>query len=108
MSYLLTQRPITPETQVIAVEGELDMAAAPELQATVDRLIDGGITTLILNLNEVTFVDSAAVGVVMYTAKRMRQEAGALEIVCGEPNVLRIFEIVGLDRQLSISPSMPG
>jgi anti-sigma B factor antagonist len=108
MTYLLTERPITPDTHVVGVGGEFDMGVAPEVQTTVDRLIDGGVSNLIIDLGDATFIDSAAIGVLVATTKRLRRDGGSLEIVCDEPNLLRIFEIVGLDRLLSIRGREPG
>jgi anti-sigma B factor antagonist len=102
VSYMLTERPISPDTHVVAVAGELDLGAAPDLEAIAGRLIDGGVRTLIVDLSEATFIDSAGIGVLVGNMRRLRDVGGALEIVCSEPNLLRIFEIVGLDRQLTI------
>jgi anti-sigma B factor antagonist len=102
MSYLLTERPITPDTQVVAVGGELGLGAAPELEATVNRLLGSDVTSLIVDLTDVTFIDSSGIRVLVSATNRLRATGGSLEIVCTDPNVLRIFEIVGLDRHLSI------
>lgn len=105
MSYTLGHRPLTADTHVVAVGGELDMSAAPDLRATIDRALEGGATTLVVDLAETTFIDSTGIGVLMSAFRRLGLAGGSLELVCSEPNLLRVFEIVGLDRQLSIHAS---
>jgi anti-sigma B factor antagonist len=101
-NYTLAHRALTADTHVIAVGGELDMSAAPDLRATIDGALDDGAVTLVVDLSEATFIDSTGIGTLMAALHRLKEAGGTLEIVCVEPNLLRVFEIVGLDRQLSI------
>jgi anti-sigma B factor antagonist len=102
MSYTLGYRGDGPDTYVIAVGGDLDLGAAPALRGTIDHLLEDGATTLVIDLSETTFIDSTSVGILIATTHRLRETGGTLEIVCTEPNLLRVFEIVGLDKQLPI------
>jgi anti-sigma B factor antagonist len=102
VSYTLGYREDGPDTYVIAVGGELDLGAAPALQGTVDRLLEDGATTLVIDLSEARFIDSTSVGILMSTMHRLKEAGGTLEVVCTEPNLLRVFEIVGLDKHLPI------
>jgi anti-sigma B factor antagonist len=104
-NYSVAHRALTADTHVIAVGGELDMSAAPDLRATIDTALDDGAVTLVVDLGEATFIDSTGIGTLMATLHRLKELGGTLEIVCVEPNLLRVFEIVGLDRQLSIHPT---
>ena len=105
MSYTLGHRALAADTHLIAVGGELDMGAAPDLREAIDRALEDGGLTLVVDLTEATFIDSTGIGVLMAGRQRLRLAGGSLELVCSEPNLLRIFEIVGLDRQLAIYSS---
>ncbi len=105
MSYMVKQQGVGVNTQVVAVGGELDMHAAPDLQATIDQVIADGASRLVVDLTEATFIDSAGIGVLVATVRRLEAAGGSLELVCSQPNLLRVFEIVGLDRVLSIHSS---
>jgi anti-sigma B factor antagonist len=98
MTYLLGHRAVTARRHLVVVGGELDLNAAPELRAAVGAAIDGGATTLVVDLSEVTFIDSTAIGVLLAARERLRHAGGTLELVCAEPHVLRVLEIVGLAR----------
>jgi anti-sigma B factor antagonist len=102
MNYTLADWQAGKGTHVIAAGGELDMGAAPALRETIERLFEEGIETLVVDTSEATFIDSTTIGVLMGAKRRLRLAGGSLQIVCTEPNLLRIFEIVGLSQQLSI------
>ena len=59
---------------------------------------------MIVDLSGVTFIDSTALGVLVSGAKRVRPRNGNLDIVCTDENIIRIFEITGLDRIFGIFP----
>ena len=67
--------------------------------------IEGGAKRVIVDLSGVTFIDSTALGVLVSGAKRVRPRNGNLDIVCTDENIIRIFEITGLDRIFGIFPS---
>jgi anti-sigma B factor antagonist len=102
MSYMLKERALTADTQVVTVGGELDMGAAPELRAAISRALEAGASTLVVDLSEATFIDSTTIGVLVATHRRLGLAGGSLELVCCEPNLLRVFEVVGINRELSI------
>ena len=66
--------------------------------------IEGGAASVVVDLGKVTFIDSTALGVLVSGAKRVRPHNGTLDIVCIDENIIRIFEITGLDRIFGIYP----
>jgi anti-sigma B factor antagonist len=103
--YQIAHQAIAPDVHLVAVGGELDMKAAPELRGTIDRAFDGSVSLLVVDLTETTFIDSTAIGVLVAVHKRLTESGGSLELACTEPNLLRVFELTALDRLLSIHPS---
>ena len=55
--YTIAEGASTERVRVLMLEGELDMAAAPRLQARVDETPSG--RALVLDLSRATFIDSA-------------------------------------------------
>ena len=96
MNYILGERATASGRREIAVDGELDMNAAPDLRAAIEAAIDAGATRVVVDLSEVTFIDSTAIGVLLAARERLRRSGGSLDVVCVEPNVLRVLEIVGM------------
>lgn len=85
-------------TAVLALHGDADLHSVQELRARLDDLVEGGTTTLIVDLSEVMFVDSTGLGALLEATKRLRARGGVLRIACPRPEVRRIFEITLLDR----------
>ncbi len=95
----------TDDVGVVILEGEIDIYSAPEFKEVLVNGIEGGAKRVIVDLSGVTFIDSTALGVLVSGAKRVRPRNGNLDIVCTDENIIRIFEITGLDRIFGIFSS---
>jgi anti-sigma B factor antagonist len=91
---------------VIAVGGEIDVATAPQLREVLHRVIAQGQPTVILDLLDVTFLDSTALGVLVGALKRCRELGGELHVVVTDPRIMKIFEITGLTKVFPIASSL--
>lgn len=104
-SYELEQRP-TEDAQVVLVEvmGELDLTNAHEVEERLEELTSSNGATLVLDLNRVVFIDSAALHVLFRTARRLGRERFGLVL---EPNaaVARTLAIVGISEVARIAES---
>jgi anti-sigma B factor antagonist len=91
---------------VLAVGGELDYEVSPQLKARIVSAIKDGRRRLVLDLSEVTFIDSTAIGVLAGTVARLdKAGGGSLAVVCTHEKVLEIFEITGLDSVITLHRS---
>jgi anti-sigma B factor antagonist len=91
---------------VVAVSGELDLQAAPELRDLLMRLIELGLDELVVDLSETTFIDSTTIGVLTGRQRQLRAVDGELRIVCSNPDLLRTFEISGMARVFRVHPTL--
>jgi anti-sigma B factor antagonist len=91
---------------VLAVSGELDMATAPAVRERLHALLAEGHDRLIVDLDNVGFLDSTALGVLVGVLKRVRTQDGDLRLVCNQPRVLKVFEITRLDQAFTIRASV--
>ncbi|MBI5586069.1 MAG: STAS domain-containing protein [Deltaproteobacteria bacterium] len=80
----------------VAVEGKVDGATAPELESRLVEWLDQGETKIILDLQEVYYISSAGLRVVLMGAKRL-QNKGRLVLAGLKPEVKEIFEMAGFD-----------
>ncbi len=90
---------------VIAVRGEIDLFTAPELKKVLTDAIEGGELRLVIDLSEVSFLDSTALGVLIGAVKRLRSRGGALALVNTDASIAKTFEITGLDQIFTILPT---
>ncbi len=89
---------------VLDIEGEIDHFVAPKLQRQIDEMIDGGTKSLVLDFTEVNYLDSGGIGVLFSAMKQLVPRSGHMGIVCQDPNVIRILELVGLfDERTNVS-----
>jgi anti-sigma B factor antagonist len=95
---------LTPKEGVLVLApcGELDLYTAPELRGALLAALDDGFARVIVDLTQVTFFDSSALGVLVVAARRSAAGAAGLEIVCPPGHMARIIEIAGLDRVLTM------
>lgn len=93
---------------VVAASGEIDVAAAPMLRERLVDLISGGTHQVVLDLEDVDFIDSTGLGVLVGAVRRARADDGDLRIVCTNSRLLRIFDITGLDQVFTIDASVDG
>lgn len=87
---------------VVKVVGELDVATAPLLQARLESAIDRGNPVVVVDLLDVTFIDSTALGVLIGCLKQSKAIGATLRIVASAPRILKVFEITGLTELFSI------
>jgi anti-sigma B factor antagonist len=103
--YVKDDNGVDQDVRVVSVGGELDLRVAPAFRDAVERVIDGGARRLLVDLSEVTFIDSTSIGVLVCALKRMHASGGSLELVCTEKNVLKTLEVSGLDQHFRIHGS---
>ena len=91
---------------VVSVVGEIDVATAPQLRDHLQARVASGSSTVAVNLLDVTFLDSTALGVLVGALKRCREAGGDLRLVIAEPRILKVFEITGLTEVFTICSSV--
>jgi anti-sigma B factor antagonist len=90
---------------VIALSGEVDLYTAPEFKQQLIDAVAGGARHVVVDLSETTFIDSTTLGVLVGGARRLREKEGDISLVCSDRNIIKIFEITGLNQVFSIAPS---
>lgn len=87
---------------VITLEGELDIYNSAELKSAIQHELSVGAKKLLLDLNEVGYVDSAALGVLVGGLKRAKQEQAALKLLSVKGPVEKIFKLTKLNEFFDI------
>lgn len=84
---------------VVAVAGEVDAAGSAELRTRLDDVIDDeSPMELVVDLHELGFMDSTALGVLVHALKRMRERGGELTLSAPSASTRKLLDISGLDR----------
>lgn len=85
---------------VVRIEGELDMASAPELERAISH-----VTTephLVIDLTSCTFLDSTGMRVITETIR----QAPRVSVVATDPGMLRLLEITAVDTMAPVHASL--
>jgi anti-sigma B factor antagonist len=91
---------LTRELAVVSVSGELDLHTAKRVQTGIDEAGTVGADTVIVDLSETSFIDSAALGVLVQETKRLEGRGRSLVLVTNDPRTVRAVEATGLNRVL--------
>ncbi|PKQ29322.1 MAG: hypothetical protein CVT60_05935 [Actinobacteria bacterium HGW-Actinobacteria-10] len=88
---------------VVHLEGDLDLATAPSARAVLDSLVDTGFTRIVLDLTDVDYMDSSALGLLVWLDRALQSHDGKIVLAAPNRNVRRVLEI---SRILSVASSM--
>ena len=89
--------------QILAFEGNLDTNTSPEAEAKINELIDGGASKLLVNFEQLNFISSAGLRVLLATAKKLGPAGGTLRICALNPTVQEVLDISGFGTILSVT-----
>ncbi len=85
---------------MIALEGRLDTASAPELEKELQESLPG-TEELIFDLESLDYVSSAGLRVFLFAAKTMRKQ-GSMKLVNVSEVIYEILEVTGFSEILTI------
>ncbi|MBR5614186.1 MAG: anti-sigma F factor antagonist [Clostridia bacterium] len=91
-------------TLVAKLSGEIDHHTAPHIRDAIDREMNiRNIVNLVLDFDNVTFMDSSGIGVIAGRYKEIQARGGKVMIIRVKPQVDKILEISGLKTILDCS-----
>ena len=91
--------------QLIAVEGELDLSSSAELRRRVEASLREGRNCVVLDLSDVTHMDSTGLAALIAAHQLTAEKRGRLALVITSEAVRRTVEVRGLDRLFTIAPT---
>jgi anti-sigma B factor antagonist len=101
----LASQPAGERAQVFVLEGEFDMSSAPRFVEAVDDALDSGRPDLIVDLTDVSFLDSTMLQAIIRAYDRAGARASRFALIRPQPSVWRVFVLTSLS---TILPSYEG
>ena len=88
---------------LVRVHGEIDLSNAHEVSAEIGSLVGPDARLLVVDLSDVTYLDSAGVALLLRLAERLRARRRQLHLVAprGSP-VRRVLDFTGLPRVIPL------
>jgi anti-sigma B factor antagonist len=100
--FRLVDEPVGAKRHVIALSGEIDAYSAPRLGSRLFGLAEEGKTGVIVDLSDVTFMDSTGIGVLVNALRHFSLRRARMALVCPTDRLVRAFQIAGLVSHLPI------
>lgn len=86
----------------LALEGELDIASAGQVERELTRIERETPPAIVLDLRRLAFMDSTGLRIVVAADARAREQGRRLVVVRGPEAVQRIFRMTRLDERLEM------
>lgn len=103
MTNTLKTRLIDPDTTVVEIAGRLHLGnSLSYTETSVKKLIGDGSRKMVIDLTELSFIDSAGVGMLISCSGDMEQAGGRLRIAGAHGPVAKTFEVVHLSRIVAL------
>lgn len=81
---------------VARLSGDIDTAIVPELRTDLEQSVEAGCVNIVLDLSQVSYVDSSALGLLVWLDHRLRPSDGRVLLAGANADVSRILELSGL------------
>lgn len=88
--------------KILEVVGEIDVYTAPQFKEAVNEIISSGQKDLIVNMAQVTYMDSSGFGTLLSATKRLRPEGGTVNLVSVNSAIDRMLRITRLNTVFGI------
>ncbi|MFB8273634.1 STAS domain-containing protein [Streptomyces sp. NPDC055955] len=91
---------------VVTVGGDIDVYTAPELREQLVELVNDGIFHIVLDMEDVDYLDPTGLGVLFGGLKMVHAHEGSLRLVCNQQHYLKIFRTPRLTKVFPVHGSV--
>ena len=86
-------------TVKVYLTGELDHFSAQKIKRELELLLqDPSVKTLILDMKDMTFMDSSGIGVILGRYREIKSRGGTVEVRNMNPQVKKVFMLSGMNQ----------
>lgn len=102
----ISTKSVSPTVSIVVLNGALNARSAEEAKQTFRNLKEQGITQVIVDLNEVPFIDSSGLAALVSGLKTLGGEATNLKLAAPQSQARLLFELTMFDRVFEIHESV--
>ena len=84
---------------IVHIKGEVDVYTCPALKEKLKEVVDRGQLQLVLDLEDLQYIDSTGLGTIAHTAQNIQDQNGQVHVICNKPQIKKIFEFSGLEEK---------
>jgi len=96
---------MNPVFKVIQPAGMLDSAKGSEFRQEIGEMVENGVNIVLIDFQDVTFMDSSGLGALVLALKTVRAAGGKLFICSINEQIRMLFELTSMDRVFQIFPN---
>jgi anti-sigma B factor antagonist len=96
--------PRQERSNVLPLKGEIDLHVSPSVTASLNQMIEKKPERLVVDLSEVTYIDSAGLAALIEGMQKVEGYGGKFLLAGLQETVCSIFEISRLDQVFQIFP----
>lgn len=89
-------------TRTLSISGELDIATTPQLEREVNRAIAEKANTILIDLENLSFIDSSGLRMFLHLNQQAAQDGWRLTIANPSEQVRAILRVTGTESELPI------
>ena len=91
------------DVQIVSPRGEIDVYTAETLKSALhDAESASGSHDIVVDLSQVTFLDSTGIGVLVGALRRRREKSATVHLVTDRDSILKILSVTNLDRVFTV------
>lgn len=102
----ISYKSVSPTTSIVSLNGALNARSAEEAKQSFRNLVDQGVTTVVVDLQEVPFIDSSGLAALVSGLKTLGGEASNLKLASPQSQARLLFELTMFDRVFEIHDSV--
>jgi anti-anti-sigma factor len=89
------------EGVVVRLAGELDLEVAGDVAAAVEELLDAGFPHVVVDLRELSFLDSSGIHMLVAARRSAERRHRAVSLIRGPQHVQRVLQLTGTESLLT-------
>lgn len=94
--------------ELVKATGRIDSHTAPDLEKEFNAIIDDGKSGIVFDMEEIDFISSRGIWVLLETQKACKKKKGKLVLVNVADKMLESFEIAGVKHFIEIYADVTG
>ena len=87
---------------ILDLDGRFDFGSRRDFKEAVDRVQNAGSRYIILNLQDIAFVDSSALGLLVVAHQNLKLKEGRISLVNPQPYVRQILDLANVPRMIPV------
>ena len=105
MEIRIDVRPKSNDVTLVVLRGEIGTETVNQFKDKIDQIVADGKNKLVMDFQEVNYLNSMGLGVVAATLKKVKKNKGDLKLINLSPAVQELFELTRLTKVFEIFDS---